>query len=60
MIILRLLARLVRRPEALQIEGIFRKSCDSEELEKLEKQLGAERWAAIDEEEDILVVCGTV
>lgn len=31
-LILRLLARITRRPEELQIEGIFRKSCDSEEL----------------------------
>lgn len=31
-ILLRLLARITRDPKELHLEGIFRKSCNSEEL----------------------------
>lgn len=65
--------RLVQQPEQLRCEGIFRKNCNSEELERLEKQVREREFKLESEtsrertdkssdpifrEEDVLVVCG--
>ena len=55
---LQLLRRILRNPQELHTEGIFRKNCDMEELERLEKQVQAKKTDAIDNEQDILVACG--
>ena len=57
-IILQLLRRILAHPQQLQTEGIFRKNCDMEELERLEHEISGKKEGAIDNEEDILVVCG--